>query len=122
MTDSFTEEPHIGHYVEAERFDPSTERSRQIHEPFDLPPRNTERIRFTVADVGWDDVKSLHMDVETFEAIIEWYKSKQSSKSLSFYRTTRENSNENVYVFVREDGSEIRLPPGTTVSELQNRL
>lgn len=40
--------------------------------------------------------------------------------TLSFYREERGNGNR--YVFVREDGTEIDLPPGATVSELQNRL
>lgn len=42
------------------------------------------------------------------------------SHRLTFYREDRGNGNR--YVFVREDGTEIDLPPNATVSQLQNRL
>lgn len=78
--EGFTTEPVVGHVVSAERYEYESQLTKQLDgvaERLNTPPRNRERIRLRVGDVDWDETKTLSIDVETFEAVIEWYEETQ---------------------------------------------
>jgi hypothetical protein len=72
----FSEEPIVGHSVRAERYTPDSKLGDAIDhvaEVYGIPRRDNERVRITVGDVDWDESKTLSIDCETFEQLIEWY-------------------------------------------------
>jgi hypothetical protein len=65
MSEEFSEEPVVGHHVDAEIYQPPT-----LFENLDDPEK---RVRIRVGDVDWTTTEHVSMTVETFEEMIEWY-------------------------------------------------
>lgn len=72
----FSTEPVVGHHVSAEVYRPDSPFSDVLDDvarSYGIPRQDTRRIRITRGDVNWQEKKTLSLDLETFEEIIEWY-------------------------------------------------
>lgn len=77
--DVFTDEPVIGHHVEAEVVEPDSQLGEALQaaaEDFDhLTPRDRRHVKITVGDVSWDEMKTLSLPIQTVARLCEWFES-----------------------------------------------